>query len=1256
MDNEEIRELLKELKETSDESTAVRSRVVKIHFDTRQEAERRAREREKAREEAERQREKEEQEEKERQEALSRKAEEQTEAIVSEAKAEASAVFSPDLSTDMEKLEEKKPEETQPEETDLKLHWGIARLPKRDEASVREAAQRRQPPKENGSSEETAEEDENPEEENPKEISEQDSLPRRLAERIRGGFGSLIQRLSREDENPDQKDAQKETQSSRSRANGSYDDDLDEEDALDEDEFGDEEEPESYAPEPQPEGRSEGDDIGKLLYGVPASPEIEMREIHAPQPEDAFERTETGAGASASVRAGTPGQGTSASVPEASRKTEQPTDTAGIESDRPEDDWKRRMEQPPRFNLRHVRIPDLPVKQWVRPDDGKKEEKQAGALSRSQEKDPSLDDFESDEADFRSERPVGEAEGAKRQLRNEESSLSKMLGRVSGLFGTKKQSAAVRNPEDKQPIAEDEPVQPVDTADENPQKPTEAEEAQPEMKPAVSWQDGTQPEMKPAVSLQDGTQPEMKPAVSWQNGNQPDGEGAHLAEGGEASAADQAPAAMPRSIEVVNLNENANHKQVEVIDLDGSKTGPLPDLSASESGSRRSQEGGRLFLKEAGRNSGGFFSGLSGRLSGLRAGKSRQGKNQASVSEILGTDPRAELASAKAAGMRETTPQDRKKRGLIMAGFLAAGILLAVLLIFWAAGSGTDGSASSSGSGITADEGLTVRIRRQPTSYTTSGDVTLSVRAPKTIQSITVNGDAVKFSGDKKTDITVQAATGTLKLMVVSTDKVRNATVKLAYVDADPPVVTVHESAGKVTLEATDDSSGVAGIYYGVTGPASDVPLYQAYTQPFEEEKNQVYWWYAVDKAGNMTAPVSGTFTEAESLSFSKKSYFVTPGSSLTIHADVRPKNAYVNHLTYTSSDEKVFRIDQGNIIVPVSEGKAEVTASADGLPAAKAEITVSDARTVTITAVGDCTLGTDPSLAADTSFPAFQAVHGDSYFFQNVRDILSQDDATIANFEGTLTTSDQRANKKFTFKGDPAYTAILKDGSIEAVTLANNHTMDYGEQGLKDTEDALTDAGIAWCSGNDIAYQELNGVKCAFIGIYAVENGLESLDQLKSAVKQAKAEDAQIVVVDFHWNSELVEEPNEDMVKLGHAAVDAGADLVVGSHSHIVSGIEKYNGKFIVYGLGNFCFGGNLHPRDMDAMMFRQTFTVTGDGAQEDDNIAIIPVCVSSDSSYNNYQPTQVSGSAADQIMQKIDARSKQFGTTWDSYMKGAS
>ena len=1236
MDNEEIRELLKELKETSDESTAVRSRVVKIHFDTRQEAERRAREREKAREEAERQREKEEQEKKERQEALNRKAEEQTEAIVSEAKAEASAVFSPDLSTDMERLEEKKPEEAQPEETDLKLHWGIARLPKRGVESVREAAQGQQPSEGGDSSEEMAGKgDENPEEENPEEIPEQDSLPRRLAEKIRGGFGSLIQRLSREDESPDQKDVQRETHGSRIRDN----DDPEEEEPLDEDEFGAEEEPEPYAPEPQPEGRSEGDDIGKLLYGVPASPEIEMREIHAPQPEGASERTETGVGASSSVGTSAPGQERSASVPEAPWKPEQPTDTAGSEPDQPEDDWKRRMEQPPRFNLRHVRIPDLPVKQWIRPDDGKKEEEQAGAFRRSQEKDPSLDDFESDEADFRSERPAGEAEEAKRQSRNEGSSLSKMLGRVSGLLGSKRQSAEAGNPQDKQPTEKDGSVQP-DAAEGNLQKPTVAEETQSETKPAVSWQEGTQQDEESAHPTAGSEVPAAGQATA----------------GSEVPAADQAPAAMPRSIEVVNLNENANHKQVEVIDLDGSKTGPLPDLPAADSGSRRTQEGGHRFLKKAGGGPGGFLSGLSGRLSGLKAGKSRQGKNQASVSEILGTDPRAELASAKAAGMGETIPQDRKKRGLIMAGFLTAGILLAVLLIFWAAGSGADGSASSSGSGITADEGLTVRIRRQPTSYTAAGDVTLSIRAPKTIQSVTVNGDAVGFSGDKKTDITVHAATGMLKLMVVSTDKVRNATVKLAYVDAEPPVVTVHESAGKVTLEAADDTSGVAGIYYGVTGPVSDVPLYQAYTQPFEEEKDQIYWWYAVDKAGNMTAPVSGTFTEAESLSFSKKSYFVTPGSSLTIHADVRPKNAYVNHLTYTSSDEKVFRIDQGNIIVPVSEGKAEVTASAEGLPDATAEITVSDAKTVTITAVGDCTLGTDPSLAADTSFPAFQAVHGDSYFFQNVRDILSQDDATIANFEGTLTTSDQRANKKFTFKGDPAYTAILKDGSIETVTLANNHSMDYGEQGLKDTEDALIGAGIAWCNGNDIAYQELNGVKCAYIGIYAVENGLESLDQLKSAVKQAKAEDAQLVIVDFHWNSELVEEPNEDMVTLGHAAVDAGADLVVGSHSHIVSGIEKYNGKFIVYGLGNFCFGGNLHPRDMDAMMFRQTFTVTGDGAQKDDNIAIIPVSVSSDSSYNNYQPTPVSGSAADQIMQKINARSKQFGTTWDSYMKEVS
>lgn len=105
--------------------------------------------------------------------------------------------------------------------------------------------------------------------------------------------------------------------------------------------------------------------------------------------------------------------------------------------------------------------------------------------------------------------------------------------------------------------------------------------------------------------------------------------------------------------------------------------------------------------------------------------------------------------------------------------------------------------------------------------------------------------------------------------------------------------------------------------------------------------------------------------------------------------------------------------------------------------------------------------------------------------------------------------------------------------------------------------------------------------------------------------------------------------------------SIDNGADLVVGHHPHVLQGIEKYKGKYIAYSLGNFCFGGNTNPSDMDTIIFQQTFTIDGNGVQEDDNIQIIPCRVSSDYSFNNYQPTIAEGSEAERILQKLEERS---------------
>ena len=115
---------------------------------------------------------------------------------------------------------------------------------------------------------------------------------------------------------------------------------------------------------------------------------------------------------------------------------------------------------------------------------------------------------------------------------------------------------------------------------------------------------------------------------------------------------------------------------------------------------------------------------------------------------------------------------------------------------------------------------------------------------------------------------------------------------------------------------------------------------------------------------------------------------------------------------------------------------------------------------------------------------------------------------------------------------------------------------------------------------------------------------------------------------------------------KLGHIAIDEGADLVIGSHPHVIQGYEKYNGRYIVYSLGNFCFGGNPNPSDKDCMIFQQTFTVTGNDVATDDNINVIPCSISSVSNSNNYQPTPATDDEKTRIEAKIKKSSDSIAT----------
>lgn len=299
------------------------------------------------------------------------------------------------------------------------------------------------------------------------------------------------------------------------------------------------------------------------------------------------------------------------------------------------------------------------------------------------------------------------------------------------------------------------------------------------------------------------------------------------------------------------------------------------------------------------------------------------------------------------------------------------------------------------------------------------------------------------------------------------------------------------------------------------------------------------------------------------------------------------------------------------------------------------------DPVSLTISVVGDCTLGTDETFDYDTSLNAYYDSNGKDYFFQNVKSIFAADDLTIANFEGTLTDSDAREDKTFAFKAPAEYAQILTSGSIEAVNTANNHSHDYGDQSYTDTLTALDNEGITHFGYDDTAVMDIKGVKVGLVGIYELNDHLGREQQLKDNIAKVKADGAELVIVIFHWGNETETVPDTNQMTLGRLAIDKGADLVCGHHPHVLQGIETYKGKNIVYSLGNFCFGGNSSPSDMDTMIFQQTFTITSNGVQADNVTNIIPCSSSSADGYNNYQPTPATGDEATRIKAKIDERS---------------
>ena len=295
----------------------------------------------------------------------------------------------------------------------------------------------------------------------------------------------------------------------------------------------------------------------------------------------------------------------------------------------------------------------------------------------------------------------------------------------------------------------------------------------------------------------------------------------------------------------------------------------------------------------------------------------------------------------------------------------------------------------------------------------------------------------------------------------------------------------------------------------------------------------------------------------------------------------------------------------------------------------------------------GDCILGTDEYFAWDTGLPAYYDLYGPEYFLKNVRSIFEEDDLTIVNMEGTLTKETTRVDKQFAFKGDLDYVKILSSSSVEAANVANNHSHDYGEKSFQDTVQTLEENGIKSFGYDDVAVLEVKGIRVGMFGIYELDDHLKRIPQVKQDIAKLKDQNVDIIVAVFHWSNELVTVPDENQVTLAHLAIDEGADVVVGHHPHVVQGIDEYKGKIIAYSLGNFCFGGNTHPTEMDTFIFQQKFILDGKRNITNSEYKVIPCRVSSETTYNNYQPTPLVGEEAKETMDKIEERSQEINKT---------
>lgn len=240
----------------------------------------------------------------------------------------------------------------------------------------------------------------------------------------------------------------------------------------------------------------------------------------------------------------------------------------------------------------------------------------------------------------------------------------------------------------------------------------------------------------------------------------------------------------------------------------------------------------------------------------------------------------------------------------------------------------------------------------------------------------------------------------------------------------------------------------------------------------------------------------------------------------------------------------------------------------------------------------------------------------GYDYPYKHVKDLFLQDDLTVLNLETPVTEGGTPEEEKtFVFKSSPKALPEMVRAGVEAVNLANNHILDQGVEGLLDTLEHLSEAGVLHVGAGKNSkeafapvYVERNGIRIALCGFSRViprkewaagkGPGVAATYDSTQAVKtiEEARDQADLVLVVVHWGKERTVELEKHQTELAHAYIDAGADLVIGGHPHVLQGLESYKGKWIAYSTGNFIFTKSKDPNTWETAVFQASCSKAGD------------------------------------------------------------